>query len=461
LTPSPRHYALVDEARLLLLAAGDVPSACRCVTTLADSYHIDELQLHADTLAAIAGTFRARKFRLEVAMQRLALLRRLTAAGRTDLVLAQTRAATLARQTSGPMPKVYDELERSELARAFRGVAAARKARAARKTLEQEPTNPTANATLGAYLCLTKDSWIPGLDFLVRGGDTALARAARLDQRGADDHAGRVAIADAWWAIAAEQPRFAPAARLRAANWEARTQNRMTARIAEIRTKLVDEVTALGVAVAGPAGTLLQEAVVDLHAKNYPDLVTKPVCKVILEGSRPDDGDIPGEAWGDVVVRDATLSDEQRQIVAAKMTKFLDAKIPHARCHGDVIIMNVVGMWLADVPKPARGTANIPIKNTTDGTVLLSVAEDFGRKTATNQTPPVGSVFWMAGSTKIADLREFATGFVATADAARRGRDTVRVVYTYPVRQATMTDHFTFSKPDLEGIRKTLRQLEW
>jgi len=462
--PSAHHCALIDEARLLLLAAGDVRPALDGAATLASTYRIDELQLKAETLAALDGTKRACQQRVEIAMQRLALLRRATAAGRTKLALELARAVTLARQNNGPMPPEYDDLERSELAMAFRRVARNRKIEPARKALLDNPKDAAANDKYGAHLCLTMGRWSAGIDHLAKSDDTALASAAQLDQRGADDDPGRIRIAESWWRIAESRSEDAESARRRAADWLTQNSNPHTeaiaARIAQVREGLRKEVRALGLAIDEPVATHLQTAVVAIHAEKYPALVTTVDARKLLKACRPVHPKAPGEPWGEVIIGDVTLTEEKRREVAAKMTALLNEKVPAALAMGDVMIVNFLGMWVADIPAHARTTSKMPIRRAS-GPVILAVEPDFGNTTIARQTPPVGSVLWMAGSTKIKTLREFVSQAIATADKARGPRPMVRIVYTYPVKRATMTDHIQFTKPQIETVRKTLRSLEW
>lgn len=466
--PSARHYALIDEARVMSLAAGDVFAACDCAALLAASYRVDGLRLQADMLSELAGTFRGRSLRVDIAMQRLVILKLACEAGRIELALAQAREATLATRNGGPMPPDFADLHRSVLASTFRRVAAYRDVEPARKVLAGDPKDAVANGRYGAHLCLVEQRWASGLDHLAKGLDTPLKQAAQLDQRGSDTDAGLQKIADSWWGVAASRSDQGHAARRRAANWYAQIPNdggaRRTAgatRVEQVRDELRGEVKALGLTVNGLAATRLQEAVVGIYAQKYPALLTIESSNRILAACRPTLTGDPKEEWGEVVIGDARLSSDEKRVVAAKMRILLKQKVPGALSVGDVIIVKVLGMWLADIPPRARGAAKVAIAKTI-GPIVLSVDSDFAKKSMTGDTPPVGSALWMAGRAKITTLREFVTGVVATADAAAGGmRQSVRVVYTYPVRRATMTDHFRFTKPQIDSLRKTLIRLEW
>lgn len=465
--PSAHHYALLDESRLLLLMGGNVLPACDVAATLSRSYQIDGLKLEAETVSALSGTYRARAHRVEIAMQRLAILKRATEAGRTELALALTREATLATRNNGPMPPDYGDLERAALAAAFRSVARHRAAEPAIKVLATDDADASANAEYGTYLCFVAERWSAGITHLAKGGTSQLAAAARLDQLGADSVAGRNKIADSWWRVAADQPDRGRAARFRAADWYAQIPNsegtrsaRGSARIAQVRKELADTVRMLGLAVDSPAATRLQEVVVELYAENYPTLVPSAVASAILGESRPVLDDPPGVDWGEVVIGDASLSRDEQQTVAKKMRVLLTQKIPGALAYGDVTIVNVLGMWVANIPTPVRSKSLIPIQRSS-GPVVLSVEPGFDKSTLATQAPPIGSVLWMAGDVQISSLREFVTGVVATADEARRPRPMVRLVYTYPVRRATMTDHVYVTKRGIENVRKTMQRFEW
>ncbi|MCA8974297.1 MAG: hypothetical protein KDC98_06220 [Planctomycetes bacterium] len=463
--PSASHFALIDEARSMSLAAGDLFVACDCADLLAASYRVDGLRLQADMIGELEVSFRGRLARVDIAVQRLVVLKLACEAGRIELALEQARAATLATREGAAMPPNFGDVHRAVLASTFRRVTAYRGVEQDRQVLTQDPNDAVANGRYGAHLCLAEERWSAGLEYLAKGGDSPSANAARLDLRGPEDAAGCEIAADAWWDVASSDPNHRRAARRRAANWYAQVPGGaerrpavVAERIAQVRSELHDEVEALGLTVNGAAATRLQEAVVDIFARKYPALLSAADAAHTLAACRPSLVGRPEEDWGEIAVGSATLSGEKKRAVASEMRALLAKEVPGALAAGDVTIVKVMGVWLADIPPQARDRARIAIAKN-DGPVVLSVDSDFNRS-VTGETPPVGAAFWMAGNTRVSTLREFVAHVVATADgAAARRSQTVRVVYSYPDKPMTMTDHFRFTKAQIDDIREAPAQL--
>jgi hypothetical protein len=71
------------------------------------------------------------------------------------------------------------------------------------RVLEKDEHNAEACLEVGRWLCLVKDDWDRGLDYLAQCSDERLRNVALQDlNRPPGDAAGRVALADAWWELA-------------------------------------------------------------------------------------------------------------------------------------------------------------------------------------------------------------------------------------------------------------------
>ena len=83
--------------------------------------------------------------------------------------------------------------------------------RGARAALEADPDDPAANLLYGRYLCLTKSDFAAGLPYLAKGENAALRLAALQDTASRDlgdagDAAKKLALGDAWYDAAKEDP---------------------------------------------------------------------------------------------------------------------------------------------------------------------------------------------------------------------------------------------------------------
>ena len=86
--------------------------------------------------------------------------------------------------------------------------------------LEADPNNADAHLVVGQYLCFTKDAWQQGLSHLAQGADEAFKVLAKRDLQSPEEPEEQLALADAWWDLAADRDDAAAAACLaRASHW--------------------------------------------------------------------------------------------------------------------------------------------------------------------------------------------------------------------------------------------------
>jgi hypothetical protein len=75
-------------------------------------------------------------------------------------------------------------------------------------TLKAKPDDPEANLAWGKYLCIWKGAWCEGLSHLSKGSDSALAKAARKDLARPSKPSARLAVADGWKELTAQDLRY-------------------------------------------------------------------------------------------------------------------------------------------------------------------------------------------------------------------------------------------------------------
>lgn len=86
--------------------------------------------------------------------------------------------------------------------------------------LKADPKDAEANLELGKYYGLIKHHWDKAIPYLAKGSDAALKGLAERDLAGPRDTLPQVALADAWWDLAAkEQDPARLALQVRAAFW--------------------------------------------------------------------------------------------------------------------------------------------------------------------------------------------------------------------------------------------------
>lgn len=221
------HFVLLQAGKGMAVAAGDVETAFEAVGRIAATYDVDALEMKAETFRDVAGAARTTSQFKTIAEQTLALIDEAAASddytkagefGELGLALARrARDYALAKQIA----QRNKELE--ELAAAYAEVQAARKA------LENNPTDPEANLVVGRYLCFVAGEWEKGISMLALGSDAELKAQAVKELEGARSAEEEVAVGDGWWELAqAEQDAVRKAMMLRAGSWYRSAQARVS-----------------------------------------------------------------------------------------------------------------------------------------------------------------------------------------------------------------------------------------
>ncbi len=183
--------------------AGDVETAFRAIDRTAEDFRVDGLQMKVEALAGAARSAGSVEHRKVVTEQSMALIDQavdddnFTAADRLGkLALATARKA---RDLALVKQIVARNKEVEKIEKAY---AAAQKALV---TLDEKPTDPEANFTVGRFYCLIKGDWDDGLPMLALGSDPALRELATRELQGAPKPEDQVALGDAWWDWAEEE----------------------------------------------------------------------------------------------------------------------------------------------------------------------------------------------------------------------------------------------------------------
>lgn len=84
--------------------------------------------------------------------------------------------------------------------------------KSAKETLQSSPSDPSASAKWGTYLCLIKGNFPEGLAYLAKGDNAALAALAKRDANASRDASETASIADEWWILGERSKAFRPQA---------------------------------------------------------------------------------------------------------------------------------------------------------------------------------------------------------------------------------------------------------
>ena len=182
---------------------GDLARSIDIVDKIQGQYEIDGDEMKADiltTASARAGTSpRSCRGMADTAM-RLAD----AAVAADNLELASRHAELAAGRRGGVKDPQYnrDVISREqEIEHLKTRFAAVEKAR---ETLKDDPDNADANAVVGAWFCLGKGDWNQGLPYLAKCSREDYADLAKRELAKPSAAKEKVALADAWWALAAK-----------------------------------------------------------------------------------------------------------------------------------------------------------------------------------------------------------------------------------------------------------------
>ena len=201
-------YVLLTQAQATALKASNISLSLRVVSLLADRFEIDEPPLTLQTLKDLAKgpvdqTFHQqlanlalknsadalRTDRLEIASQHLELV---------SSIATKLKSADLSKQASARRVDIAELRKLSE------------KFSAARKTLEKEATDASANDVVGRYVLLSQRDWKQALPLLAFSNDAALKSIAQSDWKAVNSDSSvsadeAVKLAGEWWELSLKQ----------------------------------------------------------------------------------------------------------------------------------------------------------------------------------------------------------------------------------------------------------------
>ena len=215
-------FVLLDAARKLLVAAGEIDQTLTVVATLADEFDEDLRELQLASLAAMADLSLPADRRDQLAAALLKLINQSVAeeefAAADEFAKLAVRISARSSDVNLRRAIVQRRSELTRLGDDFRAV------RQAREKLAADPTDPAANLVVGRFLCFALADFEQGVPHLVRSGKEPFAAAAGADQaavQGPPDAA--LAAGDAWYALAESirnsDKELLPAALVRTRHW--------------------------------------------------------------------------------------------------------------------------------------------------------------------------------------------------------------------------------------------------
>jgi len=235
------RYALLDVAKNISAAAGDVKTALEIVDSQAERYKFDSILSKAAVLSKAVKSQRLPKTHQTIVPLIHAVLDEAIREDRFRLTKPLSElAVTSARKSRNPKLIKATRIRIKQLAAIEKQAETAKKALA---ILKENAEDPEANVTVGKYYCLIKDQWDKGLPYLARGSHEGLKNLAAAELAVGSD---ALALGDEWWASAAKQDKADQTAmKRRAVHWYNRVlpglrgiqKTKVSRRIAELEEK--------------------------------------------------------------------------------------------------------------------------------------------------------------------------------------------------------------------------------
>jgi formylglycine-generating enzyme required for sulfatase activity len=194
------RYVLLTEAGRLAMDAGEVQTALQAVVEIDKHYFVDAFTLKGRTVSQAEKSASSTGQHKAVAEQSMALARE--AVRNEDFVAAKylcslaVKSARKARIRELPQQAVALGKEVEEIAGAFEEI------KEDLATLENNPTDPNANLSVGKYRCFFRGDWDDGLPMLVLGSEPTMKVLAVKELRGVAAPREQAALADGWWDLA-------------------------------------------------------------------------------------------------------------------------------------------------------------------------------------------------------------------------------------------------------------------
>jgi hypothetical protein len=195
-----RRFALLNRARLLAVAAGELSTALKAVDELVRNFEVDAARAQRSTLLAVAKTASSPAQRSAVAETGLRLVDEALKADQVDAAVELADVAVdAARKAADRVLLKRAVHRRHDLEKAQAEFA---ETRAARAKLIADPHDAAANLTLGKYHCLRRQDWKAGLPLLAQASDPQWKAAAAQEAAQPGTATDRLKLADLWWALA-------------------------------------------------------------------------------------------------------------------------------------------------------------------------------------------------------------------------------------------------------------------
>ena len=201
------RFSLLNEARTLAAAAGDLTAATQALAALEEGFDIPppvRISVRAQTLADLARPIAPGEPSRMAAEKALALVDEAAAADEFGTARRAAEAAVALARKSKDVALVRKAAARQSDIKGQEAHFALVKS--ALERLTSKADDPEANLTVGRYRCFQSGDWERGLPHLAMGADAALMALAEAELAAPEDALAQAKIADGWWDWAEKLP---------------------------------------------------------------------------------------------------------------------------------------------------------------------------------------------------------------------------------------------------------------
>jgi len=222
-----QRFVLLNRARSLAIAAGDLKATLKVVGQMVRGFRIDPASAEQATISAVAAKASTPSQHQQVASMAKELMEEAIATDRLDAAASFGVIALKAARESRNSELAKWIVKRGSELREMRAARALVKSYI--ETLEKNPDDATANRIVGKYHCFIKRDWTRGLPMLAQSDDTEFKPVAAADLRNPASGADCKKLADQWWKLVVSSPdNIKDGVRERALHWYLAAQEDLT-----------------------------------------------------------------------------------------------------------------------------------------------------------------------------------------------------------------------------------------
>ncbi|NQT37670.1 MAG: hypothetical protein HQ581_09290 [Planctomycetes bacterium] len=230
------RFVLLRVARDVATGAGDVTTAFAAIEMLDRGFAVDAVKMKTEALLTGTKSIVRAEHAKVAAEESIALVRAAIAQDDypTAEQLLRVGQSAARKSRDGALIRSFTDLSR-DMARIVKAYEAIQPAL---KVLDEKPTDPAANLTVGKFYCLVKGDWATGVPLLALADNSLYQAPARKELGEVSSPEEQVALGDTWWDLAqAAEEAERESLTQRAGVWYRTALPKLTPGLAKARTE--------------------------------------------------------------------------------------------------------------------------------------------------------------------------------------------------------------------------------